>query len=447
MEVVLVGLSYKTAPVPILEKTSLPPDRYREVMAELLESTGLPEAVGLSTCNRSEFYAAVRDPKDGIARLVDFVGRLSGVPRDELEPRLYKMQGREAVGHLMRVASSLDSMVLGENQIQSQVKDALLRASSSDAAGPVLQRLFNSALHAGKKVRTRTGLGRLTVSISSTAVELAGRAFGGLEGHSALVVGAGETAELALPHLKAGKVDPLYVASRTLARAEGLARKFDAVPIPFNRIGEALAGADVVLVATGAPHFVVHWPEVEEAMYHRHNRPVFMIDMSVPRNVDPVVGDINNVHLCNIDDLEVIAAVNRKRRSQAVGAASAIVGEYTGDFERWLRGLEVVPTLVSLRSKIEELKASEEAKLLKKLDHLSEKDKQTVVKFGRSLVNKILHEPSACLKDDQDPNVRTRLVESVRLLFGLEGDGEEGAKSRARGSGGAETENGKNCDG
>lgn len=447
MEVVLVGLSYKTAPVPILEKTSLPSDRYREVMVELLESTGLAEAVGLSTCNRSEFYAAARDPKAGIAKLADFVGRLSGVPRDELEPRLYKMQGREAVQHLMLVASSLDSMVLGENEIQSQVKDALLRASSSNAAGPVLQRLFNSALHAGKKVRTRTGLGRLTVSISSTAVELAGRAFGGLEGHSALVVGAGETAELALPHLKSGKVDPLYVASRTLARAEGLARKFDAVPIPFNRIGEALAGADIVLVATSAPHFVVHWPEMEEAMYHRRNRPVFIIDMSVPRNVDPVVGDINNVHLCNIDDLEVIAAVNRRRRSQAVGAATAIVGEYTGDFERWLRGLEVVPTLVSLRSRIEELKAGEEAKLLKKLDHLSEKDKQAVVKFGRSLVNKILHEPSTCLKDDQDPNVRTKLVESVRLLFGLESDCEEGDKSRGRGSGGAESKSGKDSDG
>jgi glutamyl-tRNA reductase len=431
MDVVLVGLSYKTAPVQILECTSIPSDCYREIVRDLLESTGLTEAVGLSTCNRSEFYAAAADPVDAISKLTEFVVRLGGVPEPEIAPRLYTKHGGAAVRHLMSVAASLDSMVLGETQIQAQVKDALLRAAASDAAGPVLQRLFNAALKAGKRVRAETGLGKLTVSVSSTAVELAAAAFGGLEGHSALVVGAGETAELAMPHLTTGKVSPIYVSSRTTARAEALAGKFGGQAIPFRRIGEALTGADVVLVATSAPHFVIHWPEMEEAMYYRHNRPVFVLDMSVPRNVDPAVGDIHNVHLCNIDDLEEIASINRRRRSQSVGAATKLIESDAAEFERWMGGLEVVPTLVSLRGKVEALMTAEEAKVLKKLDHLSEDDKEAVRRFGTSIVNKILHEPSVRLKDDRDAALRSRLRESVRLLFGLEGEngsGSDGSK-------------------
>jgi glutamyl-tRNA reductase len=433
MDVVLVGLSYKTAPVHVLESTSVPADRYREIMRDLLDRTGLPEAVGLSTCNRSEFYASAADPSEAISKLSEFVVRLSGVPEEELGPRLYKLHGTAAVRHLMSVASSLDSMVLGENQIQAQVKDALLRAASSDATGAVLQRLFNAALRAGKRVRTETGLGELTVSISSTAVELAGKAFGGLEGHSALVVGAGETAELAMPHLKSGSVAPIFVASRTTARAEALAGKFGAQAIPFLRIGEALAGADIVLVATSAPHFVIHWPEMEEAMYNRRNRPVFILDMSVPRNVDPTVGDIQNVHLCNIDDLEEIAAINRRRRSRSVSAATKLIDADAAEFERWMSGLEVVPTLVSLRGKVEALRAAEEEKVLRKLDHLSEKDKEAVRRFGNSIVNKILHEPSVRLKEDREAGLRARLLESVRLLFGLEGENGSGGGGRAEG--------------
>lgn len=437
MEVVLVGLSYKTAPVQILEKVAVPPGGYSEMLRDLLESTGLPEAVALHTCNRSEIYAAAPDPLDAISKLTDFIGRAGDASAEELEPRLYKLRGGKAVRHLLSVASSLDSMVLGETQIQSQVKDALLRAASAEATGPVLQRLFNAALRAGKKVRSETGLGELTVSISSTAVELAGKAFGGLERHSALVVGAGETAELTMPHLKSGKVDPIFIASRTLARAGRLEERFGGRAIPFQRIGEALAGADIVLVATGAPHYIIHWPEIEEAMYRRHNRPVFIIDMSVPRNVDPVVGDIPNVHLCNIDDLEEIAAANRRRRAAAVKEALMLVEEDAAEFEKWMRGLEVVPTLVSLRDKVEELRVLEETRILKKLDHLSVDDKKAIQKFGSSLVSKILHGPSVHLKEDQDPRLRARLLESVRILFGL------GVTNGSAGAGGARDDGSK----
>ncbi len=436
MEVVLVGLSYRTAPVSILEKTSVPSDRYAEVLKDLLDKARLSEVVGLFTCNRSEFYAAAPDRFEAIAGITEFIERLSGTPAEELDGRLYKLGGAKAARHLMGVASSLDSMVLGETQIQSQVKDAMLRAAAAETAGPVLQRLFNSALNAGKKVRSRTALGELTVSISSTAVELAGKAFGGLRGHSALVVGAGETAELAMPHLKSGGVDPMYVASRTTARAEKLAGKYEARPIAFNAIAEALAGADIVLIATSAPHYVIHWPEIEEAMYRRRNRPMFILDMSVPRNVEPVVGDIQNVHLCNIDDLEEIAALNRRRRSQAVGAALELVRKEATEFERWMRGLEVVPTLVSLREKVDGIKAEEEAKLLKKLDHLSQRDREAIKRFGDSLVKKILHEPSVRLRQGRDPQMRAKLMESVRTLFDLkakDGAGRDGGDSETRG--------------
>jgi glutamyl-tRNA reductase len=419
MHVVVVGLSYRTAPVGILEKLTVAPGDYAEVLVDLLEGTGLPEAVLLHTCNRAEFYTAAEDPFEATSRLVRFIGELSDVRAEELELRLYKFSGEKAVRHLMSVAASLDSMVLGETQIQSQVKDALLRASGAEAAGPVLRRLFNAALGAGKRVRTETELGELTVSISSTAVELAAKAFGGLENHSALVVGAGETADLAMPHLRDGGVAPIYVGSRTTARAEALAEKYEAVPVPFSGIGEALAGADIVLVATSAPHFVIHWPEIEEAMYKRNNRPVFIVDMSVPRNVDPVVGDIPNVHLCNIDDLEKVAAANRGKRAMEAAKALLLIEEDAERFDKWNRGLEVVPTLVSLREGVEKIKEGEESKVLKKLSHLPEKDKELVRAYGNSLVNKILHGPSVRLKEDIEPDRRARLLESVRVLFGL----------------------------
>jgi glutamyl-tRNA reductase len=430
MQVVLVGLSYRTAPVGVLEQLTVPPGGYAEVLKDLLDRSGLPEAVLLHTCNRAEFYAAAEDPCEATSRIVSFIQDLASVRPEELEPRLYKFTGEKAVRHLLSVAASLDSMVLGETQIQSQVKDALMRAAGAEAAGPVLRRLFNAALGAGKRVRTETDLGEMTVSISSTAVELAGRAFGGLEGHSALVVGAGETAELAMPHLKSGGVDPVYVGSRTMARAETLAGKFDARPVPFHSIGEALAGADIVLVATGAPHYVIHWPEIEEAMFKRNNRPVFIIDMSVPRNVDPVVGDIPNVHLCNIDDLEEVAAANRAKRAAAVAKALLLIEEAAEKFDKWNRGLEVVPTLVSLRDGVERIRAEEEAKALKKLGHLSEKDREIVREFGRALANKVLHGPSVRLKEDMEPGLRARLLESIRVLFGLGGseDGEAQGK-------------------
>lgn len=440
MQVVLVGLSYRTAPVSILERLTVSPGDYPEVLSELLERTGLPEAVLLHTCNRAEFYAAAQDPFDATSKLVRFIGGLADLRVEEIEPRLYKFTGEKAVRHLLSVAASLDSMVLGETQIQSQVKDALMWASGAEAVGPVLRRLFNAALGAGKRVRTETDLGELTVSISSTAVELAGKAFGGLSEHSALVVGAGETAELAMPHLRSGGVAPIYVGSRTMARAESLAKKFECVPVPFQGIGEALADADIVLVATGAPHYVIHWPEIEEAMFKRNNRPAFIIDMSVPRNVDPVVGDIPNVHLCNIDDLEEIAAANRAKRAAAVAGALLLVEEDASKFDKWLRGLEALPTLVSLRDSIDEIRGEEEEKILRKLGHLSERDRDLVRAYGNSLVNKILHGPSVRLKEDVDAGLRARLVESVRILFGLEAPGAAARgkrRSRKDGGGGA----------
>jgi len=419
MQVVLVGLSYRTAPVDVLEQLTVPPGGYPEVLKELLDGTGLSEVVLLHTCNRAEFYVAAADPLKATSKLIGFIQAMAGVSAEELEPRLYKFSGGKAVRHLLSVASSLDSMVLGETQIQAQVKDALLRSAGAEAARPVLQRLFNAALETGKRVRTETDLGELTVSISSTAVDLAGKVFGGLEGHSALVVGAGETAELTMPHLKSGGVEPIYVGSRTMARAEALAEKYEGLPVPFSSIGEALAGSDIVLVATSAPHYVIHWPEIEEAMYKRHNRPVFIVDMSVPRNVDPVVGDIPNVHLCNIDDIEEIAAANKGRRAAAVAKALLLVEEEAERFDKWNRGLEVVPTLVSLRNRVEEIKTGEEAKILRKLDHLPEKDKKLIRTYGSSLVSKILHGPSVCLKEDIEPRLRARLLDSVRVLFGL----------------------------
>jgi glutamyl-tRNA reductase len=433
MEIILVGLSYRTAPVEVLEKVSVPADRYGEILEDLMGATGLAEAVALHTCNRCEYYAAAFDPEKDLPRLAAFVKGVTAGLDEDIEPRLYRMQGGRAVRHLLSVASSLDSMVLGETQIQAQVKDALQRAAGVDAAGPLLQRLFFEALSTGKRVRSETEIGTLTVSVSSTAVELARKIFGELERHSALIVGAGETAQLTTTHLHDEGVHPMFVASRTFERAKALARRLSGEAIPFDEVGDALCKADIALVSTSAPHYVLRREQIARAMRDRRNRPLFIIDISVPRNVEPAIDDLYNVYLYNIDDLEAIAAENRRRRAKAMDKAVALVEEDALAFERWQRSLEVVPTLVSLRRKVEGLRASEEEKLLRRLDHLAEEDKTTIVKFTNSLVNKILHDPSVRLKGSDDPRLRTRLVESVRLLFKL--DGAEGSK----GEGGRET--------
>lgn len=433
MEIILVGLSYKTAPIEVLEKVSVSPDRYGEILEDLLGATGLAEAAALHTCNRCEYYAATADPEKDLGKLIAFVkGMYSGLGED-IEPRLYKLRGGRVVRHLMSVASSLDSMVLGETQIQSQVKDALQRAAGVEAAGPLLQRLFSDALSTGKRVRAETEIGALTVSVSSTAVELARKIFGELERHSALIVGAGETAHLTTAHLHTEGVHPMYVASRTFERAQALARRLSGEAIPFDEIGDALCKADIALVSTSAPHYVLRREQIARAMRDRRNRPLFIIDISVPRNVDPEIDDLYNVYLYNIDDLEAIASENRRRRAKALERAFGLVEEDALAFEKWQRSLEVVPTLVSLRRKIDGFRESEEQKLLRRLSHLEEKDKTAIHKFANSLVNKILHDPSVRLRGSDDPRLRTRLVESVRVLFKL--DRAERSENGGRGPG------------
>jgi len=437
VEVVAVGMNYRTAPVGVLERVGVAPSSYGEFLRRLKSAAELPEAAALCTCNRSEVYAACGDPDLAIERIERFLVRESGLPDEEVLPRLYRKKSREAVIHLLRVAASLDSMVLGETQIQAQVKEAVTRASLAETAGPVLQRLFQAALRAGKRARSETPLGRLTVSISSTAVDLAARALGGLKGRSALVVGAGETARLAVPHLKRKGASPVRVASRTLERARRLAERFRASALPYERIGEALVESDTVFVATSAPHYIVNWPEVEEAMYRRRDKPMFIVDMSVPRNVDPCVGDIPNVHLCNVDDLETIAAVNRNKRREAAAEAGRIVEEEADAFELWLHGRRALATLRALREKIEAIASEEEKKVLRKLSGSSEKE--LFARFSRSLVRKILHTPTLKLRQCADPDLRARLADAARVLFDLgevaESDGNEGKGDKARRAG------------
>jgi glutamyl-tRNA reductase len=437
MEIILVGLSHRTAPVEVLEKVTVAPERFGEVLQDLLGATGLAEAVILHTCNRSEYYAAAEDPDGDLLKLTAFVKGMNAGLGEDLEPRLYKVRGGRAVRHLMSVASSLDSMVLGETQIQSQVKDALQRAAGVEAAGPLMQRLFSDALSAGKRVRAETAIGALTVSVSSTAVELARKIFGVLERHSALIVGAGETAQLTTTHLHAEGVHPMFVASRTFERAHALAKRLSGEAIPFDEVGDALCKADIALVSTSAPHYILRRDQIARAMRDRRNRPLFIIDISVPRNVDPEIDDLYNVYLYNIDDLEAIAAENRRRRAKAMEKANALVEEDAMAFERWQESLEV-PTLVSLRRKVEGLRAKEEEKVLSRLSHLDDGDKLVIRKFANSLVNKILHDPSIHLKESADPRRRTRLVESVRFLFKL--DASEDSNGAGDSKGGADSE-------
>jgi glutamyl-tRNA reductase len=424
--VVLVGLSHHTAPLEVRERIALSPDELPAALARLRTLEGVREAALLSTCNRSEILAVTDSYHGGRAVLEDALHALArergkGALPDEY---LYRFEGPAAARHLFRVAGSLDSMVVGEPQILGQVKDAWRVAGETKALGPVLDRLFRHAIEVGKRVRSETDIGAYAVSISFAAVELAKKIFGPLEGRSALIVGAGETGELTMRHLRTAGAAELWVANRTREAAEALAGELGGRALGLDELPTALVQVDVVISSTGAPEPVLRADVVEKAMKERRGRPLFLVDIAVPRDVEPAAGQVYNVFLYDLDDLGRVVAGNRERREVEAELAGSIVGDEVTRFQQWFESRDAVPTIVALKERVDALRDDETERVLRKLEHLSPQDRALVARYGEALANKILHGPLSQLRHVGAGERGVALAGALRYLFRLdEGEG------------------------
>ena len=417
---VLVGVNHKSTPVEIRERLAFTRGKIESSQERLVTYPEIIENIILSTCNRVEIYARVGDSDKGLQLLKQFISDYHDIPIIELEKYFYCYRDEEAVEHLFRVSSSLDSMVLGEAQILGQVKDAYSVARTLDSTGMVLNQLFEKAFNVAKKIREETNVSEGGVSISSAAVELARKIFEDLENHSVMLVGTGEMAELAAKHLISYGVKTVYVASRTYERAVGLAETLNGCALDFDMFKEELYRADIVITSTAAPTFIITKDIVEKAIHQRKNKPIFLIDIAVPRDIEPEVNDLENVYLYDIDDLQGVVAANLKEREKEAEGAMEIIQNEVTKFNHWVDSLDAVPTIVEMRNRADNIRKKELEKALKKLDHLSEQDQEQIDLMTTSIINKILHTPTVKLKKETQSQEGHYYLKAIRHLFHLD---------------------------
>ncbi len=421
-KILIIGLNHKTAPVEIRECLAFSPADTEAALQALAADPAIEESLLLSTCNRVEIIMAAARPDDAIAAAKDFLASYKHIELQRFENSLYLHQGRDAVRHLFRVASSLDSMMVGEPQILGQIKEAYRTATVNKTSGVILNRLLHRAFFVAKRVRSETGIGDHAVSISYAAIELARKIFGSLEGKQVLMIGAGEMAELAVEHLLRHRVQQVEVANRTFERAVILARRYKGAPIRMEEIGQRLVEADIIISSTGAPGFVITRQQVKGLLRKRRNRPLFFIDIAVPRDIDPRINRLGNVYVYDIDDLKGVVEENKADRHKEALKAERIIDEAVIKFDNWYASLDVVPTIVALREKCHQMARQEVTKTLNGIDYLSERDRESVFKMARAIVNKILHEPTAYLKSDGCYGNRAASLDITRKLFNLDKD-------------------------
>jgi len=419
MHIVVVGLSHHTAPVEIRERLAFAPTAMEKPLRQMLELPAIAEALIVSTCNRVELYAATKDPDTATATLRRFLADYHAVPLEEIEQHLYDHQGEAVIRHLFRVASSLDSMIIGEPQILGQIKTAYGYAMEFKTAGLILNRFLHKAFSVAKRVRTETGIASSAVSVSFAAVELARKIFDRLDDKAVMIIGAGEMCELAARHFVSNGVTRVLVTNRTFERAEKLAAEFQGRAVPFEQFTDHLATVDIILTSTGAPTFILGQKQMEDILRRRKNRPMFLIDIAVPRDVDPKVNQLDNIYLYDVDDLQGVVQANLKERQKEAHRAEVIVGEEIGQFHLWLANLEVKPTIVALRKRFEEICAQEMAKTFSNHKDLTDQQRRGIETMANAIVNKVLHRPIAVLKRTQNESSGEDYVDAVRQLFDL----------------------------
>ena len=420
MHIVVVGLSHKTAPVEVREKLAVPESRLGEALTRLCSYSGVREGLLLSTCNRVEVYAVVDEIEAGYGRIQEFLADAHfSVSSEQLTPHLYWHSGDRAIGHLFRVAASLDSMIIGESQILGQLKDAFEVALTHKTTSVILNKVVKKAISVAKRVRTETKIAEMAVSVSYAAVELARKIFSDLSEKTVLLVGAGEMAKLAARHFVANGVRHVRVTTRSPYQASELADKFNGTAVPFELFGEDMASADIVLVSTGAAHYLISSDEVQRAVKQRMNRPMFLIDISVPRNIDPAVRHIDNAFLFDIDDLKVRVEQNREDRLREAEKAEQMVIEEVGILRQWFQSLEVTPTIVALKNRVDDIKRTELEKALGRLSHLSVQERELVESMASTIVNKLIHSTLVTLKTEANSSEGVAFVEAARRFFKL----------------------------
>lgn len=419
MHLFLVGVSHRTAPVELRERLDFSSRDVGAAVESLAARSSATESVVLSTCNRSEIYVASTSPGQARDEVIQFLTDYHRLPADAFAPHLFSFSDAEAARHLFRVAAGLDSIVVGEPQILGQVKDAFQAASERRCTGPVLSKLFHWSFAVGKRVRTETALGEGAVSISFAAVALARKIFGRLTGRRVLVVGAGEISTLTAQHLRAHGVGEMVIASRTAANAESLAAAVGGRAIPWDQLGPALAGADIVLTATGSQRPIITRAQIEAVTGRRRREPLFIIDVAVPRDVESSVGDIEQVFLYNVDDLQSVVQENLSRRTAEIERAEVIVAEELQKFLAWRRSRGVIPTVVALRERFDAIRRAELQRLDGKLSGLPPDTRALFEQMTRILVEKLLLEPTEQLKALPDEEIQVAYTEAVNRLFRL----------------------------
>ena len=420
MNIVVVGLSHKTASVEIREKVAFPPNQMETPLRELVSIPDIAEGVIVSTCNRVEIYATTHDVAGGMARLKRFLADYHHISLETLEPHLYNYHGEAAIRHVFRVASSLDSMVVGEPQILGQIKTSYGYAAEYKASGIILNRFLHKAFSVAKRVRTETGIASSAVSVSFAAVELAKKIFGDLTDKTVMLIGAGEMCELAAKHFLNSGVRGVMVTNRTYERAERLAEEFDGKAVRFEDLFDHLHKADIILSSTGATHFIIGAKDVEAVVRRRKLKPMFFIDIAVPRDIDPKVNDVANVYLYDMDDLQGVVTSNLQQRAEEAKKAEGIVDQEIGRFFNWLSQLEITPTIVALRSRFEEVRQAELAKTLASWKDLPPDGQKRLEALTSAITNKLLHPPTSLLKRTGQGGRTDLYVDALRQLFELE---------------------------
>lgn len=428
----LIGVNHKTAPVEVRERLAIPESRLPEACKKLAEHPDVAEGMIVSTCNRVEFLANM---KNGSGDLRAFMRDYFAVDMGEFEAHLYEFREDAAVRHVFRVASSLDSMIVGEPQILGQIKEAYATARAVGAVRLQLDQLLTRAFAVAKRVRTETAVGSSSVSVASVAVELAEKIFGNLKGKSVYLVGAGKMSELAARHLLAHGAEAIFVANRTYDRAIGLAHKFKGQAIEFSRLYETCERADIVITSTGSPHFIFRREHGEQFLARRRNRPMFFIDIAVPRDVDPELNKLDGIFVYDIDDLQQAVASHVADRKKEAEKAEAIVDGEVQKFQGRLQTLDVVPTIVSLHDHLETIRQAEIDRVRGQLGTMSSEQELAVEALTRGIINKIMHTPISALKTAARDQEATTVVELVRRLFNLEDEEKRAAASKSGGAG------------
>ena len=419
MHLLLLGVSHKTAPVDLRERLDFSSRDLGAAVEALATRPSTAESVVLSTCNRSEIYVASSDPFQARDDVTAFLSEYHSLEPGTFMPHVFAHSDEAAARHLFRVAAGLDSLVVGEPQILGQVKEAFQTASDRRCTGPILSKLFHWAFGVGKRVRTETALGEGAVSISFAAVALARKIFGRLEGRRVVIIGAGEISTLTAEHLRTHGVGEMLITSRTAASAEALAVAVGGVTVSWDEAMGALGHADIVVTATGSQRPILTLPQVEAATGRRRSDPLFIIDMAVPRDVDPAVGDLEQVFLYNIDDLQTTVQENLSRRAAEIQHAETIVSEELVKFASWQRSRGAVPTVVALRQRFDAIRRSELQRLDSKLAGLSPEARARVDEITRLIIEKLLLDPTEQLKALPDEETQVAYTEAVNRLFRL----------------------------